>query len=385
MVEYSQFDRSGFMGLIDIMRSFRKEEDASKEEVEVVDLYPNVCFTSQELQVAFGQWLEVFPNIVRTGNSSFDVCSHLSTAELMKKSDLYINEKKLQEVKDRFVYLLSLAGLDCSKGCTVSDFDEKKRSFLCQFADGNVANLCYSYGSMIDEGPQLVVDTKDCCSVYDYWYDSEEDRDCLQLSTLTRTLDEQGTCFHRFVSPYRYYGDLYNDEYRLELGVQYPNGIEELPENIYVDTKKMEAILASISFPTSIEEVCQKITEAFLVDASTFPMISICIRRTKQNGDKKESQITDEAVFKKGQFSKLTITKDGKQITVDHFDNWSYASPSYHVSQSEKKKISYGFTDVSFDDLSTLESPAAIVSHATDEVEEVKKLGLTLFTKKPTE
>ena len=95
--------------------------------------------------------------------------------------------------------------------------------------------------------------------------------------------------------------------------------------------------------------------------------------------DDKRGATTDMISLKNGILQQFTITKDGKTISVDGNDNWSYRNNQESASYDKRKGLSYGLTGLSRDGLKTI--PAPIVKHdaISMEVEDTKKLAKSLF------
>ena len=128
----------------------------------------------------------------------------------------------------------------------------------------------------------------------------------------------------------------------------------------------LEEIISSISFPVDIESIVSRIPEGLIGDVNTFPTISVKISKLGE----KDFVTTDEAIFKNGEFDKLTLTRNGRKITVDQFDTWSYSTDIANVAQTTTpnhgKALNYGYKAIPVDEFEHLESPQVLVNEAKE-------------------
>ena len=141
-----------------------------------------------------------------------------------------------------------------------------------------------------------------------------------------------------------------------------------------------ESVLLCVKFPVDIQLLCKRLSEAFKCDTSMFPTISIIV--DKKEKDKKEYVVTDKVVLKNGEFHEFVITKNGKRIAVDKFDNWSVKNNSYRVAGNAENHVSYNVNDVVMDDCKELCDIPALIESESHEAKEAKGIALTLMQKK---
>lgn len=368
-------------------------EKKNKPEEEQISIpkdtsFPIVIFTDKKLHISLGQWMNIMPNTIRQslggGNAIY---MGMSVEELLKQDEIqkekgYITGKKLDEIQIRFGRLLSLVGIPATETCILSDFNDKKNTFKCVFkSTGKSATITYYYGGLEDSA-ELIIEDENARKVYYYYEAYEKKPDKLVLQSETQKLDNKGRKFHHFVSEFTYYGDIYDEENQCKVEIKYPKSLEydyEPKDNIYIDEKKMEELLSTITFPANIEEICQLISQALKQDPASLPSISVTIKKLDPSKNKSDNfAVTDRVDFSNGKFAKIIITRNGKTINITDFSNWSYTSPQYHASITDNT-INCGYNNLTADTLSKTITPEEIVSLAKSEVDSIKKLALTMF------
>ena len=85
--------------------------------------------------------------------------------------------------------------------------------------------------------------------------------------------------------------------------------------------EKIEEFISSITLSEDIESIVSRIPEALTLDAKEYPTIAVVIK--KLGNDRLKDIVTDEATFKDGEFTKLTITRKGKKVTFVHLNGES--------------------------------------------------------------
>lgn len=346
---------------------------------------PKVLIKNPELIVSLGQWMGALPDAVKSGANGMFVITQIGADELMKKKK--ISQQQLNTVVKRFSNILRMAGFGKDNTCTLDRFEPDDLSFRCTFNNtGEVSDMRIRFGSWLDEGPALFIDYDNIHSVYEFWHEDKHNADRLYLQSVVKDLDIDGNKqFYHYVSEFRYIAAVYNEDIRIDVEIQYPESLEYgFKENPYIDRDKIEELISSINFTEGIESIVAKIPEALTEDAKNYPTISVVIK--KRGKDKSKDIITDEATFKNSEFTKLTITRNGKKITVDNFDTWSYSTDVAFVDQTttpdKDKTISYGYKAIPVDNYESLAAPQVIISEAKEQVEEVKKLGKTMLQKR---
>lgn len=350
---------------------------------------PEVRINDTELSVTLGQWMGILPDAVKTGGNGMYVISSLDASELIKKGG--ISKMDFATIIRRFSNILKMAGFGTGNTCILDRFDGEKLSFRCTFEEtGEVAEMKIRFGSWLDECPAFIIEFDGIVSRYDYWHADNKKPDRLHLSNVVKDLDNEGKKkFYHYVSEFRYIASVYDDENKIEVEIQYPESLEYgHTENPYVNKELLEEILSSVTFPIDIETLVARIPEALSNDAKAYPTISVVIKKLSKDQSKKD-KVTDEAIFKNGTFDKLTITRNGKIVTVDQFDTWSYSTDIANVAQTQTpnhgRAINYGYKEIPVDEFEHLESPQVLVNEAKKEVEEVKILAKTMLTKRTTE
>ena len=347
---------------------------------------PEVRINETELTVTLGQWMGLLPDAVKSGGNGMTIISSLDASELIKRNG--ISKIDFATIIRRFSYILSMIGIGSDNTCILDNFNEEDLSFRCNFFEsGEIASMKIRFGSWLDECPALIVEFDGIVAKYDYWHADKKKPDRIHLSSVVKDLDKDGNKkFYHYVSEFRYIGSVYDKENKVELEIKYPDSLEYgYSENPYVNVDLLEEILSSVSFPVDIESLVAKLPKALLLEAKDFPTISVAVKKLEEN---KKDKVTDEAIFKNGEFEKLTLTRNGKKVTVDQFDTWSYSTDIANVSQittpNHGRALNYGYKSIPVDEFEHLESPQVLVDEAKKEVEEVKLLAKTMLQKRTT-
>lgn len=350
---------------------------------------PEVRISDANLTVTLGQWMGILPDSVKSGGNGMYVITSLDAEELIKRKG--ISKTEYSNIIRKFSKLLSMAGIGSGNTCILDSFDQEKLSFRCNFFEtGEIADMRIRFGSWMDEGPAFIIDFDDIKSTYDFWHENKKNPDRLHLSHVVKKLDKNGSKeFYHYVSEFRYIGNVYDDKNRVEVEIQYPESLEYgHTDNPYVNKELLEEILSSVVFPVDIQALVAKIAEALSKDPNAYPTISVVVKELAQDKHKKD-KVTDEAIFKNGAFDKLTLTRNGKKVTVNQFDTWSYSTDIANVSQTTTpdhgRALNYGYKAIPVDEFEHLDSPQVLVDEAKKEVEEVKTLAKTMLTKRTTE
>lgn len=361
-------------------------KNRKNKNVNLEELYPNcpeVVIDDKELTVTLGQWMGKLPDSIKTGGNGMFVISHLDASELLARK--MISQSDLDLITKRFANILKMAGFGEGNTCVLDRFDDENLTFRCVFSEtGEVADMRVRFGSWVDNGPELYIDFDGIKTVYDFWHANEEQPDRLDLQSVTKDIDGNGKNFHHYASQYTYYGDVYDDENRVYVQIDYPERLDKGKENPYIDMDKMEEAISSVTFPISIEDLCSKVSGALKVEPKAFNKISIKVRKMK---GRKELNVTDQADFNQGNLVTLTVTKNGKTITIDQFDAWSYTTPTYKVNQTADNKWNCAYTNMPLTEFVTMSNPQELVESLTPEVEQVRVLAKRLLEqrKKTTE
>lgn len=337
---------------------------------EVKDTNLDLMIDDDLLLIMLGQWMGVYPDCVKTSGPGLSIYESLDPKDFKKRHKITVKERN--QIENRFAMLLQQAGYNIEDICILEDYDNEEYTFTGNFfsLDG-VVNFGIRFGDFFEECPNMRINDNGSYSIYNY----DRKKDKLSLESVTKEL-ENGNTFHRYVSEYSYYGDVYNDSERIEVAIKYPEPLND-GENTYVDEEMMEVILSSVVFPISIEELCNRIASCLMVDSDMYPSISIVIKKNVND----KSIISDEARFKDGKFEKLVISKDGKKVTVDRFDNWSYDTDTHTINHTLDNEVSYGFKSMPVEQFEAMPTPQELVNNATNEVEAVKGITLSLMKK----
>ena len=356
-----------------------KGEKSNNIDYIITDGCPKVNIDDKELAITLGQWMGCLPDSLKSTKGDVSIITSMTPQELLKRKR--ITEDDYDLINSKFGKILKLAGFGEGNNCVLNNFNDDDLSFNCSFSgSGDVANMRVRFGSWLDEGPTLIINFDEIKTVYNYWTYSDERPANLEVQYIEKKLDNQGRKFYRYMSPYSYYADVYDDNYRLYVQIEYPDkNNENKDKNLYINEETMESLLSQITFPADLENICQKVSNGLNVDPKSLPTISI---KVKKMVEKNNDVVIDEVLYKNGMLTKLIITKYGKTITLSNFEQWSYKTEDYDISQMNNKSVSYGFTNMPIDKLETMLSPKEMVNVASQEVENVRTLAKTLFNQK---
>lgn len=366
------------MGLKDSIKKILGIKKEVKDTYEKVPTQLDIVIDNDELIVTLGQWMGIYPDTVKSGGNGFCVYTHLDAKDYLRRHRPTVKER--DQIENRLANILMQAGYDIEDICVLDEFDSENLKFIGTFFSlTGDAEFSLRFGDFFEEPRNLRIAHNGSYSIYNYQHATKNRPDMVTLDTVTKDIDESRK-FHRYVSEFTYYGDLYDDENRLEVEVKYPEslGNGDSIDNPYVDTKKMEEILSGITFPCDIEDVCSRIAEGLSIDAALFPKVCVIVKK-KING---KDRITDEAYFKDGKFEKLVITKNGRRIIIDRFNNWTYDTDTHTVNHMAEHEVSYGIKGMPIDQLEAMPTPQELVSNAEAEIENVRGMSYTLFNKK---
>ena len=361
-----------------LMNLFNKKKVYRNKKVMVKDCDLDISINDEKLLVTLGQWMSVLPDSVKTGGNGCYIYSPLSVDDFLKRFE--VSSEQEEEIRKRFAYMLTSVGMDDDDFGVIECFDEEELTFKGEFFKQDYSyDFQITWGSFMDQCPQLRVTDGDKNYRYDYIGATDERPDTLRLETYTNKADKDHTFYH-YESEYRYIGRVYNDDYKVDFEVEYPQSLNNPDENPYIDEVLVESVLLCVKFPVDIQLLCKRLSEAFKCDASMFPTISIIV--DKKEKDKKEYVVTDKVVLKNGEFHEFVITKNGKRIAVDKFDNWSVKNNSYRVAGNADNHVSYNINDVVMDDCKELCDIPALIESESHEAKEAKGIALTLMQKK---
>lgn len=364
--------------------AYFKNRKNKKDDFDLEQVYtdcPEVIIDDKILTITLGQWMGKLPDSIKTSGNGMAIISHLDADELLAKK--MISKSDLEIIKKRFANILKMAGFGKGNTCVLNSFNEDTLTFKCDFYDTDqIADMRIRFGSWFDNGPELYVDFDGINTVYEFWSANKEHPDRLDVQSVTKEIDGRGKKFRHFNSEFSYYGDVYDEENKLSVVIEYPKSLaSKQSDNPYVDKEKIEELLSTITFPADLEDICSKVASALLVDSKEFEKISIIVRKMKGH---KELNITNQAEFNKDFLVKLIITKNGKTVMLSNFEEWSYNTENYVISQTNDKNVSYGFKSMPVDELDVMPTPQEMISTASKEVENVRVLAKTLLQKNKT-
>ena len=355
--------------------------DISKMEHKLMDI-PKVVFEDLELQVTIGQWLGILSSQKGFGNSEFTIYTHLNAEELMERMDIPF--EKLEEITAKFGFLLRLTGIESEETCILNKFNKDEFSFNCHFDNsGNDAKISLRWESMMDCGPEFIIEYPNERKTYDYHKEYKDSPTRLELQHYTINNPLNGNSYHRLLSPYNAYFTLENCEYSFLVKIGKPESIETDVFSYYAfsleNEEELKQYLLGLTFPFEIREVYKKICEISVKSIGEYPNFIMELKRTI---DEKNSKQTDLISLKHGQLNKFVTSKNEKTIAFDGDGNWSYCSPKLIISQTHNGNINYSLNEILSNELSNVSSPFEQFNEVSQEVEQVKRLTKTMLKSK---
>ena len=359
---------------------FNKKKVYINKNVVVKKSSLDLTINDEKLLITLGQWLNVLPDSVKTWGMGMSVYDPLSSDDFLKRFE--ITEEQEEEIITRMAYLLSSIGIEDDFG-VLEHFDEENLTFKGEFFKQDYSyDFEITWGDFFEHCAQLRVNDGNEYYKYDYIHATGDRPDKLVLDSYTHRVDKEHTYYH-YNSDYRFFGDVYNDDYKVSFEVEYPQSLScETDSKKYIDEVLIESILTTIKFPADIQLLCKRLSETLKCDPAIFPNILIVVSKKNKDSSKEKETITDKVVFKFGQFYKFIITKDGKTIEIDKFDNWKVDSSSYSISGDSSNDISYSIKHMSKEDYDSLGDIPTLIDLESYEAHSVKDIPLVLVNKK---
>ena len=367
------------MNLKEILQKLRVKKNSIEGKYYVIEECElEVGITDDLLAVTLGQWMGMLYDSTKSSRRGVTIYSPIEPEEYLNKFGLSYEIKR--DIEARFANILTKAGFTGEDICVLENFDADNLTFDATFFHrDDLPKLKIRFGTWLENGPELTVTNNTEVNLYNVWMGDKNTKDKVQLDYSIKILDNQGKKFARSVSPYSYRASLYNKENKLTVTIVYPLTLDlESGINPMINEEEMEEILSDVEFPINIEELTSMMTKAFKLDVNSYPKINIII--SKKN-DKGKDVVTDEVKFENGKFTSLKLTKNGKTISIDEFDSWTYSTNDYSITQSKDNNISYAHKSMPIDQFEAMPSPTELVNNANTDVEEVKGIALTLFKK----
>lgn len=362
-------------------------EDILEEEEEEFDIglvvngeyLPSIKYDSPVTIIALGQWMNILDNVKVRGIANFmQIHEPLSALELSSNTE--ISNSELLFVSREFAKLLLQAGISSDEVVSISDFNEEKGTFNCSLekADKTI-EMSYSYGNL-DDFPALVFKEGEDITNYDF-LDAYEDRPRgLRLAHYTRTNPETGVKYWFYNTEFFFSCNVIDGDYEISMHFDYPEHLDDLRVNPYVDINKMRDVFLGVRLPQNALDTFSIVNSCLLTNYRLFPKFEI--KEVKKEiipttGYKKVKEIvTNSVLLCKGQKKQVVVTKDGKTITINDDNSWVNSSDDKTIALSSQGQVSYNAISILMDNLS-LVSPATDYEEALKEVEDVRRLTLT--------
>lgn len=268
---------------------------------------------------------------------------------------------KIYETKDKYVY-----------GYTVNNEDRNSK---------NIIKL--SYGSMVDFGPEIIIENEYGFKRYDCIPRSwNKDSEVVELNSFENKIDEfksyRASCFI-----YSYLVEFKYSDHKILINIK--KNIEDDKKINLKNELELEKYLSSLVFPLSITDLYNNICNICEIDVNKYPSFSVEVSKNDENSQKK---ITDMISLKNGIVNEFCITKDGKRIYVSNNGDWSYDMIDLDLVsfslESKNQKINCIVSSNSNSELDDYTDSLIKydISTARKEVEDTKVLVRSMFSKK---
>jgi len=280
----------------------------------------------------------------------------------------------LEDLTKKFRYILSLIGIDKNEICILDNLycdNSRCDSFICKLKNANeIIKLTISYGSPIKTERVIKVDYNNTAMIYQFrGFNSKQD--ILKLEQII--IKENDNIYLREFSPISCKIKIKNDKYTFSLFTYSinPNNKNDL---ILPNEEEVKKYLLSLTFPINITEVYTNLYNLSLINYDSINNLSIRVEKINEN----HSVITDEIIINNDKLDLLTVTKNGKTITLDNDGNWTYVYKKLVVNGNSSDEIDYTLKSISYDEISNYESLTDRIDTAKNEIAEVRKLSLNM-------
>ncbi|MDE6284497.1 MAG: hypothetical protein K2M17_02005 [Bacilli bacterium] len=164
----------------------------------------------------------------------------------------------------------------------------------------------------------------------------------------------------------------------LSVSVDSPN--EREGETFYLENEEsFENYLLGLSVPFAVDDIFKKFSELCLGDKNSYPSIMVKIEKKVEN---ERIDVTDDIALNYGQVTSFIVTRNGKTISLDENNGWSYRTADLSVIKDSES----GKMDVNASSLSDLTTECfditSEVTAASQEVEMIRKLRKKLLEEK---
>lgn len=234
---------------------------------------PKVVFKDKKLEVHIGEWFGVL----------CQYCDDSLYQKFLKQKILYGFSDS--EIKKQFGILLSMAEIDVSETCILSDFNDKDGSFKCAFKNkSDEARMWIFYGDGHDRWPEFRIEYHDYYGIYDCV--GEKNNRKLQLRTYRRKNPKKGLELWVFDDSMGYSASIRCGDVKLYIDITYSDEIEQKNEVMVSNIQMIESTLLNAAFPLNhihMEHLYYKILRLLYEDTSVYS--SLYMRSNKFDKD----------------------------------------------------------------------------------------------------
>lgn len=166
-----------------------------------------------------------------------------------------------------------------------------------------------------------------------------------------------------------------NPVQKIKLTIDYPSEHEiDSHTNLDISSDKLIEFFKSISFPIDLNKVCSSLNQLVGFDATNYPSINL----VTANYIKRQLDEMYNLTFTDGKLADLTVTKNGKYVSVQDFTNWAYKSNNVTISNNDGD-VTYSVDNENIDNVF---NPTSNFEEAVETIEKVRTLTKSLLPKK---
>ncbi|MCX4365498.1 MAG: hypothetical protein OSJ70_06980 [Bacilli bacterium] len=342
---------------------------------------PKVIFKNSTLETNIGQWLEVLAS--KEQRYVADGVMALVPISASKLLDEGIAKDQEAAIAYTFGFLLKQLGVPETETCVLDNYDEKKFSCSCSFAEDNdVANLSFRWGDMMDFLPELCIDFHNAKRNYEYYAARDGKKPILSLQSFTVVNPKNSNTVYSFLSPFETNYKISNGDTTLSINIKKPESLPQIPFNGYVfRLKNDEALvkyLLDVSFPIELDQVYKKLCEISLDFDLEYPSVHLIVKKGVEDENRK---ITDEIHITNGKLKIFTLTKNGKMVSVDEAGNTVYQDKMVAINQHNDGSFEYHLNVPSREKIASLGTIDENLDKALKEVADIRSLAKTISGK----
>lgn len=325
--------------------------------------------------------------------------NHLFKKKTVEEKDLkgcmviYENNKVKEEI-NRWVNYLdwdSFEDILCKVGFKKDDviniYETSKRyeyGYSVNNEDRKSKNIIkLSYGSMVDFGPEIIVESDRGFRRYDCipcsW---DKDSEGIELNSFDYKIDDNRS-YRGSNFIYTYLIEFKSLEYKILIDIK--KNIEDEEKISLKNELEFEKYLTGLTFPISIIDLYNNMCSICELDVDRYSEVFVKVTKSNENN---QDKITDMISLKNGVVNEFCITKNDKRIYFSSNGNWSYEMLDNELvnfsMELKDSKINCEFSSNNESELNDYTDTLIKydIGVARMEVEDTKKLVRSMFPKR---